>query len=385
MRRRQLPHISFIFALPLAIACSPLFAADVAQPTNDTHSFAVVDLLDRPAVESHAAARSVLMDITKVDNRLVAVGERGIVIFSDDVGRNWKQASVPTSVSLTAVRFVSAKSGWAVGHGNVVLHTDDGGQTWTRQLDGRSVAKLAIEHAQALADSPGANKDVAAKLLAEAQRLEAGGPDKPFLDLYFENETTGFVVGAYGLIFRTDDSGKTWTPWMDRVDNPRGMHVYAIAAQGDSIYMTGEQGLFLRSTDKGNKFSKVATPYKGTYFVLSVLPSGEIFIGGMKGNAFRSTDQGKTFKPVAVPISVSFSAVTTTAEGSLIFANQAGQLLASTDKGQTIHPLSTNGLPPISAIVDAGDGMLMTAGFGGIIPLPLNPGNGNKQSKAGAQ
>lgn len=353
-----------------------MFSSVFAQENdghNDGHhkpshgSLAVVDSMDRPAVMSHAASHSVLLNVTKIGNRIVAVGERGIIILSDDGGRSWKQGSVPTSVSLTAVKFVSPMSGWAVGHSGVVIRTEDGGQTWVRQLDGRTLAKLAVEYAQSLPN--GAAKD---RLVADAQRLESDGPDKPFLDIHFLNEKVGFVVGAYGIIFRTEDAGATWKPWMDHVDNPRGMHFYAIDGVGDNVYIAGEQGLVLRSSDKGNKFTQATTPYKGTYFNLAVLPSGEVIVAGMKGNAFRSTDQGKSFKAVVNPVPVSFSAVTTLGDGTLIFANQAGMLLASNDKGQTIHPLPIQGLPPISGVTEAVNGMLMTVGFAGAIPVPLN-------------
>ncbi|MGA3127279.1 MAG: YCF48-related protein [Candidatus Korobacteraceae bacterium] len=368
-----------------------VFAQEHDQPSGQMmkqnaggKSLAVVDELDRPAIKTRAAAHSVLLDVTKAGNRIIAVGERGIIVFSDDGGRNWRQASVPTSVSLTAVRFVSPKIGWAVGHSGVVLHTDDGGESWTRQLDGITLAKLAVESAQSLADSPGPKKDGAPRLLADAQRLVTDGPDKPFLDLYFENETTGYVVGAYGLIFRTDDAGKSWKPWMDHAENPRGLHLYAIGGDGKTIYLAGEQGIFLRSTDDGMKFTQIETPYKGTYFDLVALPSGEVLLCGMRGNAYLFSDKGKSFKKIDVPIPVSFSAATVMGDGSLMFANQAGQLLASNDKGQTIHPLPAMGLPPISGIADAGGGMLMTVGYAGAIPVPLSapgPGASNGGSK----
>ncbi len=384
MRRSH--AILLLISLIAGLMSSSVFAQqqDQSKQKQGTGSLAVIDLLDRPAVKTHAAAHSVLIDVTKVGNRIVAVGERGIIVYSDDGGRNWKQATVPTSVSLTAVKFVSPKIGWVTGHSGVVLHTEDGGETWTRQLDGKALAKLAVDHAQAVVNDAGTKKDAAEKLLAEAQRLETDGPDKPFLDLYFENENVGFVVGAYGLTFKTEDGGKTWKPWMDHVDNPRGMHIYAIGANGNSIYLAGEQGLFLKSTDRGNNFTRVETPYKGTYFNMAIVATGEILIGGMKGNAFRSTDQGKTFKQVQVPIPVSFSAVTLMGDGSLVFANQAGMLLASNDKGETIHPLPATGLPPISGIADAGNGMLMTVGFAGAIPVPLNAA-GAAPSTGGAQ
>jgi photosystem II stability/assembly factor-like uncharacterized protein len=331
-----------------------------------------VDSIDRPALIIHGAEHSVLLDVVKAGNRLVAVGERGVVVLSDDGGRNWRQASVPTSVTLTKVKFVTPQTGWTVGHSGVVLKTTDGGQTWIHQLEGKTAAKLALDAAQLNADHAGISNAAAQRVLADAQRLVSDGPDKPFLDLYFENEKSGYVVGAYGLIFRTEDGGATWKSWMNHVDNPRGMHIYSIVAQGSAFYLAGEQGLFLRSSDGGNKFILVKTPYAGTYFTAAILPAGEVLLGGMRGNAYRSTDQGKSFTKIEVPIPVSLSASVVMADGTAIFSNQAGMLLATNDKGQSMRPLATAGLPPIAGLAEAGNGMLMTVGYGGAIPVPAS-------------
>ncbi|WP_220476874.1 WD40/YVTN/BNR-like repeat-containing protein [Massilia cavernae] len=98
--------------------------------------------LDRPAVQVKAPERQVLLAAAQAGTRVVAVGERGLVVLSDDAGASWRQArAVPVSTTLTAVSFRSAQLGWAVGHGGVVLHTRDGGDTWTRQADGASLAR----------------------------------------------------------------------------------------------------------------------------------------------------------------------------------------------------------------------------------------------------
>ena len=330
-----------------------------------------VDALDRPAVASQSGEHATLLDVTMAGSRIVAVGERGVIVYSDDQGRTWHQASVPTSVSLTQVRFATPSAGWAVGHSGVVLHTSDGGKTWTRQLDGRTAAQLAVDAAQADAQQAGAGNAAAQRALAEAQRLVSDGPDKPFLNVLFENGKTGYVVGAYGLIFKTEDGGAAWKSWMGHVDNPRGMHIYGIAEQGNTMYLAGEQGLFLKSTDHGNKFTRVDTPYKGTFFTLTLLPAGEIILGGMKGNAYRSTDQGRSFKKVEVPVPVSFSAAAVMSDGTLVFANQGGMLLASQDKGVSLQPLPSGSLPPIAGVADEGHGVLLTVGYGGVIPVPV--------------
>ncbi|MDD2735418.1 MAG: YCF48-related protein [Desulfuromonadaceae bacterium] len=330
----------------------------------------VTDLPDRPAVKTRGAEHTTLLDVTMAGSRLVAVGERGIVVLSDDDGRSWRQAKVPTSVSLTSVRFPSPRMGWATGHGGTVLHTEDGGETWTRQLEGKRMAQLALESARAkLAAKPG--NALAERSVANAERLVADGPDKPFLALEFADEKTGYVVGAYNLIFRTEDGGRNWIPWLDHVDNPKGMHIYAIRTVGKATYMIGEQGLFLRSLDGGRSFQRLETPYKGTYFAIGALPSGEIVIAGLRGNAYRSVDQGKTFAKVDVPFPVTIGAVTTFSDGRLIFANQAGQLFQSKDGGRSVEQVAVPPVPPVAALTQVGQGLLITAGAAGVFRVPL--------------
>ena len=53
--------------------------------------------------------------------RLVAVGERGLAIHSDDDGQSWAQAEVPVGCTLTALRFADERRGWATGNLGVVL------------------------------------------------------------------------------------------------------------------------------------------------------------------------------------------------------------------------------------------------------------------------
>ena len=337
------------------------------------------DALDQPALACRRAAQSVLLDVTTAGSRLVAVGERGIVVFSDDAGQTWNQAKVPTSVSLTAVQFPTPKQGWAVGHAGVVLHSEDGGQSWTRQLDGSLAARLAMEAAQAdvnAAGATGAKAEIAKRRLADAQRLVDDGPGKPFLALQFENEQSGFVVGAYGLIFRTTDGGKSWQPWMSHLDNPKGLHLNAIRAVGKTIYLAGEQGLFFRSTDGGETFTRLATPYEGSYFTVAAIAPGGVILAGMRGNAYWSGDEGNTFVKVESPMPISFSAIALLADGRLLFANQAGLVLESRDHGRSLQPLATPRMPPLAGMTELQDGSLVTVGFGGALRISLTNNTG---------
>ena len=90
---------------------SAMLVAILAGPTH------AVDLLELPAIQSEAASRGLLLDATaRGEGALVAVGSFGVIIKSEDGGATWTQASVPASVTLTAVDFPTPEKGWAVGH-----------------------------------------------------------------------------------------------------------------------------------------------------------------------------------------------------------------------------------------------------------------------------
>lgn len=337
-------------AVILAVACPGIVvsAAPVAL---------VTDPMARPAQMVAQPAQAYLAGVTRAGMRLVAVGERGIIVLSDDGGKTWRQATVPASVTLAAVQFPTPRKGWAVGHYGIILHSDDGGETWTRQLDGVQAAQLVLRDAQA-----GQGGEA---YLAEAQRLVADGPDKPFLALHFSDENSGIVVGAYNLAFRTRDAGKTWTVLSGRLDNPKANHLYAVHAEGTAICIAGEQGLLLRSTDAGQRFERVSLPYQGSFFAMARAGT-DIVVAGLGGNAFRSGDNGASWQKLAVPVPASITAVRAQG-GKFMMTNQAGMILTGGAGTATVLPLKIPHLAPLNDVLPQPDGSIVTVGMAGAI------------------
>ena len=106
------------------------------------------DPLQTPAMETSKAVKSLLLDVVYAGKRLVAVGERGHILLSDDEGYSWSQADVPVMSTLTSIFFIDASVGWAVGHDAVVLKTQDGGQTWKKQFDGFQANTMLLAQAK---------------------------------------------------------------------------------------------------------------------------------------------------------------------------------------------------------------------------------------------
>jgi photosystem II stability/assembly factor-like uncharacterized protein len=323
-------------------------------------------------MHSRRVLQAAMLAIARAGDRLVAVGERGFVLLSDDDGKSWRQAkSVPVSVSLTEVQFIDAKEGWAVGHLGVVLHTTDGGETWTKQFDGNQAAALALKSAQAYAKLPTTPKDKAKAALDAAKLLVSDGPDKPFLDLYFLNAKTGFIVGAYNLIFRTDDGGKSWQPLLTRTDNPQGFHLYGIGKSGDTYFIAGEQGTLLKSTDGGNSFHAIKSPYDGSFFGLTVTHDGAILIYGMAGHAYRSDDLGETWTQVMTGTAAGLSAAYEAPDHTLYLAAQSGEVAVSHDDGRTFKRLPLKRQRALAGITVAPDKALIAATLHGVDRLGL--------------
>jgi photosystem II stability/assembly factor-like uncharacterized protein len=290
---------------------------------------AFVDPLDVPATRSALAGRGPLHAVALAGRRLVAVGERGHVLWSDDGGRTWTQADVPVSTDLTAVRFVSGERGWAAGHDGVVLRTLDAGRSWERQLDGRSV-----------------------------------GPDASLLDVWFADERTGFAVGAFGLILATEDGGATWSSWRERTENPRQLHLYAITASRGEVWIAGEQGLLLRLEAGAGRFRSVRAPYAGTFFGVTACGTA-VLAFGLRGTLVRTEDRGASWRRVHTGLEVSITAATRAPDGRLVLVSQEGDLLVSEDCGATLRTASPARAASAAALASAGAGALVVVGPAG--------------------
>lgn len=308
----------------------------------------VVEALMRPAIQVSEPARAFLVDAEVAGDNIIAVGERGLILLSTDEGRSWRQSQVPVSTGLTAVHFIDAQHGMAVGHGGVVLGTRDAGESWHLLLDGRQAAQLALASAKQQDDEHG---------VVEAQRLIEDGPDKPFLDVLMFSPERVLVVGAYGLAFLSEDAGATWSPVMQRMDNPQMLHFYAIRQQGQRILLVGEQGLLNLSEDGGINFQQIDSPYEGSFFTAELERDGGLVIAGLRGNVYRSRNAGRDWRQLDNPVTASITSSRQLANGEILLASQAGVLLQVTNTG--VVPVSKDRLPPLNAFVPTPEDMLL--------------------------
>jgi photosystem II stability/assembly factor-like uncharacterized protein len=338
------------------VAAASLVAAGVQASESQQAS----DALKRSAVRARRPERAVLLAGARAGQRVIAVGERGIILLSDDEGASWRQAPCPVSVTLTAVRFFDAKRGAAVGHGGVVLTTADAGDSWQPRLDGIAAAQQAL----AAADVSG---DMAARKAAE--RLVGDGADKPFLDILHSDTSRTMAVGAYGLAFESADFGTSWKPFMSRLLNPKDLHIYAVRRRGSIVLLAGEQGLLLWSEDDGQSFRPLNSPYRGSWFTAELMPSGELLLAGLRGNVWRSADGGVTWSALHSPAPVSVTGSLVQADGGVLLVTQAGQILRRV--GDRLLPAVATAYPPLAGLVSMSRDRVLALGVAGVTGITL--------------
>lgn len=335
--------------------------------------------IGRPASKGGSITRVVILCVANAGPRLVAVGERGLVLLSDDNGLTWQQATaVPTSVTLTRVRFVDDKEGWAVGHMGVILHTIDGGVSWVKQLDGIEAASLAVADAKRALQQQDAGRDEAElqKDLRNAEALVHDGPDKPFLSLEIENRGTCLAFGAFGYAFSTEDGGRSWTALFSKTEATRGRHVYGVARLDDTLYLTGEEGLLLQSTRAG-VFEPIPIQYGGTLFGIVATTKSVLLIYGLQGTILRRDPATLNWTEVKSGTSATLTSGLVLGDGRVALGSQDGQVITSSDGGITFTRLGA-AEQPVTGLAQAADGSLIVTGPRGISRIDLRKTAGTK-------
>lgn len=357
-------------------------------PTSvDAQSKSKIDPLVMPSRKApvHLITSGMLLDVARAGKRLVAVGERGHIVFSEDNGGTWQQAEVPVSVTLTGVYFPTALKGWAVGYDGVVLHTNDGGNTWALQLSDHGTIDLMMKAYESLLDNTKAsqtsenegNSELELKLedmefaLGDWQNSKEEGVCPPFMGVWFKDDRVGMVYGAFGMMLRTEDAGTTWTPIIDTLDNFNGYHYYSLKPAGSKLFLVGEVGMIFRSDDLGKTWSRLQTPYEGSYFGIVSRENGmELVAFGLQGMVLRSADEGKTWHELAKASGNICGGITTTSGDSYLIGPDG-----------TIHRLArrTAALEKLegkftdaSTLIEAAPGKLICVGLKGIKTIQTN-------------
>ncbi|MEM1322748.1 MAG: YCF48-related protein [Bacteroidota bacterium] len=141
-----------------------------------------------------------------------AVGRSGLIVKTVDGGETWTEQTSNINLELLSAFFVDANVGFVCGVGGALLRTVDGGDTW----------------------------------------MESGNGDNAlFRTIYFFDALNGVVAGNFSTLLYTRDGGLSW----EESQHGTNVILYEFHPIGQDLFVVGQQGSVLRSSDQGASWS----------------------------------------------------------------------------------------------------------------------------------
>ncbi|HHM8126995.1 TPA: WD40/YVTN/BNR-like repeat-containing protein [Pseudomonas aeruginosa] len=276
---------------------------------------------DRPALHAAKAASANIVAATHAGrgdaSRIVAVGDYGVVLLSDDAKTFRQAAGVPVQSMLTDVNFLDAEHGWAVGHDGVVLATSDGGEHWRllrRDEDGRV----------------------------------------PLLGVWFQTLEHGIAVGQFGMAIETHNGGETWSIIHPAVDDTEmsDLHLNGITGAADGqIIIVGERGFVFVSADGGKSWDVQSTGENGSLWNVIPLRDGRFMAAGIGGHLYVADPNGRHWRRIMIDTQESLTGLAQLDDGTILVVGFGGLLLTSHDEGQTFVSTFRADRLPLTSVV----------------------------------
>jgi photosystem II stability/assembly factor-like uncharacterized protein len=191
--------------------------------------------------------------------RLVAAGQQGSTVVSDDAGANFTPVGGRLVGSFSRIRPGKvAGSAFAPGPDGTLGKTVDGGKTWTR-------------------GNVATSQDV--------------------LDVSFPTVNDGYALDVAGGLFRTSSGGQTWKT-LDTGSTARPNAVYAPSS--GTVMVIGPNGV-RRSTDGGGSFAAVKGAAVARTGLVEADRAGSAVVAYGQQDLIRSADDGRTWSALKKP------------------------------------------------------------------------------------
>lgn len=282
------------------------------------------------------------------------------------VRATWLQPR-PQGNGIRALRFVDARTGWAVGDAGTILHTTDGGQHWRAQESGTMASLAHCAFSDRARGWSATQRQVLRTTDAGTQWHAIPGPPlRGTQDLYRDIAVPAaehiLVVTRLGGIFRSTDSGGSWSVVHHSYEPARIF--FRDALHG---WVAGDHGRVARTTDGGATWTDhyVVVPRRAPLRNPSLLYFADSLRGWITADTdlYATTDGGRMWE--LLPDSTRHDDLHMSATGQLWSCGTG--LRRSSDGGRTWH--AHPGVPrlPLAAITFVGPDTGWAAGAAGVL------------------
>ncbi|KPK81001.1 MAG: hypothetical protein AMJ81_11035 [Phycisphaerae bacterium SM23_33] len=308
-----------------------------------------------------------------------AVGDGGLVLRSDDGGREWQRAACPAAGDFSAVGFSDEKTGYIVGGRGlpghpagrgvgVILRTVDGGKTWS--------------------EAPAVG-------LGQWGGRPAGAGPLPYLRGGWLQEPGGIVFGQPTAlcpsgVWMSVTGGRVWAPVSTE---SRGELLGGDCLDANNACLVGPNHriVFLHRL-KELPIPRLAISSEAALAAVRYLAPEACWVAGENGSALLHTGSGRGWQPLALPLArgtrrlADLEAIAAGDKGEVYLAGGlAGVIFHAGAGGGKLEALPGPRPGPVHALMSTPDGELLAGGDGGRIWRSADGGKSWKLLHGGGQ
>lgn len=275
--------------------------------------------------------RSTLTRVEFAGGRLWAVGHGTTIIHSTDLGRTWNlQYFKPlwdgpiTEQPLLDVHFFDATRGIAVGAYGLIMLTDDAGRNWTTAHMEDAMTSEAIEWEEPeVEQETGDNDDLADEFYDAEEDFDRGCYE--FMECHLNailalDDQRVMIAAESGYGFRSEDGGKTWESF--RFPYPGSM--FGLVRASGGVMAFGLRGHVQITNDFGDSWTELESGVNSTLLGGAVNSEGYPVLVGAGATVLTYNPHTREFQASQDRLGGDYAAVAFTEDGSLILAGEDG-------------------------------------------------------------
>ncbi len=274
------------------------------------------------------------------------VGDNGLALMTADGGESWQRKTIPEG-TFNDIFFVGEK-GWIVGGGGLILYTDDGGKSWNKRSSNASGASQT---------------PMKAEMTMDGTCPVVEQPSVSLMRVLFLDKDKGFTVGADGTILKTVNGGSSWEnvspDWMELLPIEMmeqgivSINLYDIFFLNETCgWIVGDSAAVLYTSDGGKEWSLLHIAPLPPLFSIYFKNDREGLAVGQNGFSLKTDDGGVSWEKVTIEPENSMYKVRIYNDHGIIVGDQA-TILKTNDGGKTWAKIATSLRPPYPWLSDA--------------------------------
>jgi len=320
------------------------YVGGVAKSTDDglTWQFVVTPAYTPPTYKD-------VWDIDFINqNQGIMVGDDGMAALTTDGGLTWNTPATVTAVIGTnriyGAEYFSDGRIWICGGSGMIAYSADFGATWTQQGAGVQTGFLYdVNMNESGLGFIACNKGTPSQ--SKILKTTDFGQNWSIVNLPITGNPSLFkikqygskvvIAGDYGYLGYSNDSGDTWTHYVNAAGTTTSDQLRDIAMNGNEGYAVGRNARILKTTDGWQTYTLLTHDVSTYIESIKYRDDGSLIECGWQGTIDISTDGGLSWQEM-VPTAVDIWQASVVDANTWYMAGDKGNILKTVDGGQTL-------------------------------------------------